>query len=362
MRTRLAIASTALVCADLPLRYANLLHRTLLRVVNAHGRLVFSDDADVDEFLKAIKSEPTLPPDSRKAWGETLASLYHQKRITVRRDEPNVRAVAHVAALEELVSEWALHADVAVIAEAACDVLGVPEVGIRSDPDAAPEIATAVAVEETRAIRRLQALLANPRAPRGSDREALWHEVFEPLAEGSTSAVVLDHYLFGRAWDLSARDFLTRQRAEHVTWLLRRLDTAMAPGATVRLIGECPRRHPRADAAGTAQLLKAMWQPPTSGRLGNVEAVVTEQDLVSRFPHDRHIRFSSGAAVTITAGFDRLRDEQLWDRDGTAWSYAWHPDALADLAGAEERALTHSASTHAVVLRREATSRGPAAA
>lgn len=362
MRARLTIAPQALGFGPLPLPAANLVHRTLLENIWIHARLVFSGDDHVKELIQTVKSDPTLPPDARKLWIETLIDLRQQGRITVRPAD-DATPLADVRTLEELRSAWGPYVDIAVIPDSSCAALGVPAEGVRSDPGLAPEIATCAAVTETTALRHVRALVQNPRALQASSREVFWHEVLEPLAIGARFAVVLDHYLFDPAWALARREHWTRGwHGEHVAWLLRHLDSVMAPGAEVRLIGERPARYAAANADETAQIVYDLWQPPSEGRLGVVEVVVTERDYVSRFPHDRHIRFNSGGAVTISAGFDRLRAESLWDANGMAWSYAWHPEALQALGSAEGRAVTHAASSQSVVIRRESAGRHGASA
>lgn len=351
MRARLAVASNALSCEDLPLQAANLAHRILLGEINAHAGLVFSDNADLAAFLQAVRSEVSLPQDARKAWTETMVRLKKLGRITVAEDRP--KPLAHVGTLAELRTAWADNAEVAVIANSACSTLEVPPSGLRSDPGVRPDVATSLAVTEAEPLRRIQLLEGRALLAKGTERDVFWHEVLEPLAIGATSATVLDRYLFRPALDIAAGRPWTREWVgEHLGWLLTRLDEAMAPDSEVRLIGQCPSSYSSFDADATARAVHDVWRPAQFGRLASVELLLAPATSGSRFPHDRHIRLSTGAAIGLTAGFDRLRAETVQDEDGMAWSFSWRPESLQALEDKELRGASYASVGPAIVLRR----------
>ncbi len=351
MRARVAVASNALSCDDLSLAAANLTHCVLLDEINAHANLVFGDNADLAAFLHAVRSEASLPQGAKTRWTETLVRLKKQGRIRVTDD--HAMPLATVSELPELRVAWAKHAEVAVIANSACPTLHVPDTGLRIDPGAKPDVATATAATQAPDLRRIQDLEAEPFVANGTPREGFWRDVLAPVASGATSATVLDRYLFQSALDLAAGQPWTRGwRGEQLGWLLKHLDDVMAPGAEVRLVGQSPTRYGALDADETAEAVYDAWQPSPSGRLAAVELVLAPATSGSAFPHDRHIRFSSGAAVGITAGFDRLRAEAILDDDGMAWSYWWHPNTLQALEVKEARAASLANTPPALVLRR----------
>ena len=51
-----------------------------------------------------------------------------------------------------------------------------------------------------------------------------------------------------------------------------------------------------------------------------------------RLPHDRHLRFSCGVAITSEEGFDRLGTEPIYGVDGFTWNPVLLPDMLGQLA------------------------------
>lgn len=351
MRARLAVAANALGCEDLPLQAANLAHRVLLGEINAHAGLVFSDKADLAAFLQAVRSEASLPQDARKGWTETMIRLRKLGRITVAQDRP--KPLAQVGTLSELRTAWANSAEVAVIANSACSTLEVPPSGLRSDPGMRPDVVTSLAVTEAEPLRRIQLLEGRALLAKGTERDVFWRDVLEPLANGATSATVLDRYLFRPALDIAfGRPWTRDWVGEHLGWLLARLDEAMSPGSEVRLIGQCPSPYSSFSADATAQAVRDVWGPSQSGRLASVALFLAPATSGSRFPHDRHIRLSTGAAIGLTAGFDRLRAETVQDVDGMAWSFSWRPESLQALEEKELRGASYAPAVPASVLRR----------
>lgn len=351
MRARLAVASNALNCEDLPLPAANLAHRILLEEINAHASLVFSDSTDLAALLQAIRSETSLPQDARTGWTETVIRLKKQGRITVTDDHP--KPLAAVSRLPELRSGWARHADVAIIASAACAMLDVPDTGVRSDPGVRPDVATSSAVIEAGPLRRIQDLAERPLAAKGTNRDKFWQDVLKPLAAGARSTTILDRYLFKSVLDIAAGQPWARNwGGEHLGWLLGHLDEVMAPDSEVCLIGQCPAQYSSFSADDTAKAIQDMWKPSPSGRLAVVELVLAPTSSGSKFPHDRHIRFGNGAAIGVTAGFDRLRAPRITDDDGMEWSFSWRPESLHALEKKEVRAAGFAHTSPAFVIRR----------
>jgi hypothetical protein len=354
MHARVAVASTALDSGNLPVPVANAIHRGLMEEISAHGRLIFSDDPEVSDLIRAIKKGPGLPPDARKMWIETIIHIKNHDRISVRKP-PGIARLAAVRALDDLCQEWGPTTDVAVIASEACSRLGVPpDQGLLADPTIKPEIATAAAVGHGRTLGYLKLLADRAVTPCGTAREQFWEDVLAPLATGARTATILDGYLFSALWDITDRQPWARTwRYEHVAWLLSHLDNVMAANAEVHLIAAHNPRLAHFDAQCTAEALYRHWEPSSSGgRLGLVTLTLAAPARGQRFPHDRHIRFSTGSAIEIKAGFDRLREREIWDPDGMRWHYRWRPETLNELMAEERRGSALGSRTPVTVIER----------
>lgn len=345
MYARIAIAANALDTSGLPNAVANLVHRAAAEGVAVHGRLVFGSDQEAVELVAAIRWGSALPQDARKRWVEVLMHLRKTNRITVRK--PDAPPLASVRDLDDLCLQWGAATDVAVVAAEVGEVLGAAaEAGRR------PEVATASTLDDCRVIRRIRSLAEEATAAYGSDRERFWGDVLEPLATGARQVTVVDRYLFKSLWDLDSEKYWTRGwQGEHLTWLLQRIDSVSESGAEVRLVGAWnPGVYPAMTATSTADALKAAWAPAGAGRLAKVTVTLASPARGVDFPHDRHIRFSTGAALMLGAGFDRLREKKIWDQDGLNWQYRWSPGAIREVEAREQRALALP-HTEAVVYR-----------
>jgi hypothetical protein len=354
MYARVAIASDALDINELPLPAANALHRALTREMRAHGRLIFGNDLEVQSLLNAITSGPGLTPDARAEWRETLLLLRRTKRITVLH-ETNATPLADVTTLSDLRKRWGPSTDLAVVGQGSCAPLGVPsETGILTDPSHGPDVAITASATNTPAIARLIELADRGIAGSGTPREAFWHNVLEPMAESAQNATVMDGYLFKSVYDITANKPWARQwRVEQTAWLLDHLDAVMSGQAEVHLIGSTQSDYSHMDAQATADAIRDHWKPTKVGRLNRVTLTLAAAPAGrDRFPHDRHIRFSTGSAIEVPAGFDRLRQDNIWDPDGMKWTYRWSTETLLQLQAEEQRAIAMARHPVATVLQR----------
>lgn len=351
MYSRVAVSSTALLTKGVPAPTANLIHRSLAEQINAHGHLVFSSESEITELIQAIKSGDGLPQGARTLWLETLVRLRRYRRISFMDGDP--APLADVKDLSDLRAIWGSCTDVAVVAEDACGLLGIPvHLGILSDAPLKPDVTTAVAATDCPELRRVRMLSENPIAIQRSRRAEFWRNVLEPLARGAHTATLLDGYIFKLIMEISTRGAgVNGIREEHICWLLRNLDDVMAPGASIRLVGK-KGNVGNADAISIASAIRRIWAPGRVGRLNSVTVSLSEPTRTDRFPHDRHIRFSSGGAIELSAGFDRLREESIWDPDGMKWKYLWRSNALNALEQSEDRAISYARHSAAVVLQR----------
>ncbi|KAB1925786.1 hypothetical protein F8280_10935 [Micromonospora noduli] len=339
MHAQVAIASNALDTASLPPDAALTIHRVFMDRLQAHGRLVFADDMDARNLLRAVTSGPGLPPQARVWWGEVLATFAKNNRVSVR--QPSTTPLVQVATLAELYRHWNDSVDVAVIATAASAALGVPAAtGFLASPGHGPDVVTAHSAPTSPAIERLKDLADKGTLTHTSRRETFRQDVLTPLAAGAQTATIVDRYYFNRVW----RPDDDKNAPGHVEWLLGALDAVMAPGAKVHIIAESQRN---VSATDTAAAVHTAWNPPNTGRLGEAVLSLIARTAPARVPHDRHIRFSTGAAVLMPSGFDRLEKPTVADPNGMNWHYCWGPTKLADLRAAEQRtiALPHGRAT-----------------
>lgn len=351
MYARVAVASNALTTTGLPVPVTNMIHATFLEQINAHARLVFGDDPEVAALVRAVRSGEGIPQDSRTRWIETLTRLVKLKRIKVLHEH---RPIAEIAELTELRTNWGTCADVAVVANDACEALGIPaDVGLASTPGTLPDVATLAMASRSPALLQVVELADTAIAASGSSRDDFWHHVLEPLAIDAMSVTILDGYLFKCVLDIAEhRHWARRWQGEHLSWLLGRLDAAVAPGAEVHLIGATQGDYAELSADDIADAVRSQWRPAPVGRIKAVKVSLASPPRGARFPHDRHIRFSTGGAIEISAGFDRLGAQLIWDTDGMKWRYVWNTDALRGLAGAEARAASYAQHPPALVLAR----------
>lgn len=351
MYVRVAVASNALTTMGLPIPVANMIHATVLEQINAHARLVFGDDPEVGALLRSVRSGEGIPQDSRTLWIETLTRLAKLKRIKVLHDH---RPIADIDELAELRTNWGTCADVAVIANDACEALGIPpDVGLASTPGALPDVATFAMASRSPALRKVAELADTAISTSGSPRNVFWDRVLEPLAVDATAVTILDGYLFKCVLDIAERRHWTRRwHGEHLAWLLGRLDDSVAYGAEIHLVGAAQRDYGELSADDVADAIRSQWRAARVGRIKAVKVSLAVPPRGERFPHDRHIRFSTGGAIEISAGFDRLRDELIWDADGMKWKYVWNTDALRALASAEARAASYAQHAPAFVMER----------
>lgn len=353
MLARIAVASDALDVGDTRTVVANQIHDALLHEVRAHGRLVFSSIAERNNLLRAVKTDVRLPQTARSRWIEMLAYLQQRQRISVM-DDDGCPDLASVRTLEELRKKCGGRVQVAVVSDDASAGLGISEsTGLLDDRQTPLEVATAVAATQSPTLVTHRKCAERGHSEMGSSREQFWNEVLRPMAEGARSATILDGYLLGSLWDMENCEPWTRGwRTEQVVWLLRHLDSVMAPGGEVRLI--CNQRSRVVFGADkTADIVYGEWDPPQFGRLSMVVLSLSESlRRGERFPHDRHIRFNYGVALQMPAGFDRLREDTIRDADGMSWQYRWEHQAVLALQSVESRALALSGMVSETVLNR----------
>lgn len=353
MYARVAVASNALDFGSIQPLAATALHEALIQTLLAHGRLVFASNDDAKDFVLAVKGAAAMPPGARARWEALIVYLRNSQRVVVV-DPSSHDTLATVDAIDRLRAGWGTQTDVAVVAQALSAALGIPEdTGVLSAPGFNPDVAVGVAAPNAPALTRIVEQEQNPCAVHNSAREDFWDNVLEPMATGATEVTILDGYLFNRITELAHGRGRATDVPEHICWLLEHLDSVMAGRSTVRLIGNASKLTTGDDARAIAQTIYDRWSPLKVGRLSTVEVHLgVSSDGRRRFPHDRHIRFSTGSAIKVPAGFDRLSGERIWDASGMWWTYLWQPSALDGLRADETTAVTLARHPQALALSR----------
>lgn len=346
MFAKLAVAPEAILEQLQPGSLAKSIHLALLDTLNAHGELLFRSNEEALRFIKVAKKSQ-LPGGIAKRWEATLIALHKMGRIKII-VPPDKLSISMLSHLSDLEVAWSGKVGVIVLASDTAAAVGVPaDEGILDDAEAHIEIATIDAAIHTQAISRLRQLADSVVFP-FDRRDLFWESVLEPVAEVARSVTILDKFLLKELWRRATEPSKWRNREpEHVVWLLRHLDCAMREQATVRLIAYSSEVD--LGIEDTAELIRQVWEPPVHGRLDRVELTFATFDR--GFPHDRHIRFDAGSGISINAGFDRLRQNTIWDQYGMSWSYAHHPADLRVLKEREDGASRLNAQTEVVIQR-----------
>lgn len=351
MLARIAIDPEALADPITPISLTKVLHNNLLEMIAAHGYIVFANNEEAQAFIKAIRNHKSLPPGMVEKWATFLPELYKQGRMSLispTGDNP----ISRLRELDELQQGWKGNLDVAVLCAANAAAIGISdEDGILDDTTSHVELATFGATPHTRTVARYRELADTAVVPYKAPRDQFWNDVLRPVATASKKATILDGYLLTSLWN--NEDKLPRSRSwgpEHVAWMLDHLDSTMKRGAEVELICAYEPHKLHFDAEASADIIRDWWVPAAPGRLAKVTVTLIERQ--KGFTHDRHIRFSTGVAITVPAGFDRLRSPNLWDQDGMAWAYKWRRDAINGLREREERAKSFSPRQTVTVFER----------
>jgi hypothetical protein len=269
-------------------------------------------------------------------------SLRSSRRFKYR-EPPSTHPMAQIQRLEELRDEWRDQAEVVVVEKTHANKFGVAEwPGHITDSDSELEISTVRAAWETVAMEDARRLAERANHPYGTQRDDFWTEVLAPLARLSSEVVILDRYLFQRLLEKNARGGSGAD--DHVCWLLEQLDTYMPHLSRVTLIAndEAPQNRPRVKAKDVAAIIERYWLHRAAGSLKHVDVVLAPWwQRGQSLPHDRHVRFNVGAAVTFPQGLGRLAKPTIEDPDGLNWHYRQGSRAVEPLHAAEERVLDH---------------------
>lgn len=304
-------------------------HREFTELLMKHAVLVFGSEGEKSAFSRSIRAGEGIPTASRQVWNAVIADFATKSRLRV--SKPPVEShLSSLTSLQDLYVEWKHKAKIVVVREELSSDMKLDEQESGVLEGAALEVATPITLSEGKIIRSMDDMERRGRHTYGAAREEFWSDVLAPLAECTRNVVITDRYLFERMWD-DVDDNHRRDSPEHVCWLLQRLDSALLPGASVKIIGQ-RRRHDnrgnrgRWSAQQTAAMIRDIWRRTDTKRIERLEVVLAEPR--GERPHDRHIRFGDIAAIDINAGVDILCEPTVRKREGMKWSYGYMPGEL----------------------------------
>ncbi len=294
------ISATALQdsAGDPALRRA--IHEELLEDLAVHGRLVFTSQAHLDLFVRAVS---TLPTSLAKAWEVVLSS----KRVRVGIATPPLdQALGDM--LDPALIEAQLADDlVLVLVETdQAELLGVAEDEFSAvTPSGMVEIGRITTAGRTGVLMAARQALDAP-LREGVNREVEWTERFGPLCAESRPLVIYDKFVGQQ----TVRRYLHGQGStDGLTWFLARV--GMTPGRRVRIITAVTDTVDRGQRFDEDAMVDAFTVLASTLRERDVriELVLVPDRVrgeggrrIERFGHDRHLRFGERAALALGAG------------------------------------------------------------
>lgn len=334
MMCRVALDADALLDHKHATRRDMNIHRTLTKTLFDYGFIEALGKNDAVALLEAIEQ---LSPDARERWGAVLVALDACNRLRRGEGHQTVRELVNVDHLPEDLHETL---DLIVVSETAAERQHLPlEVGF-AQREREPELCVAESFTNCATVERVQRLRGRGNFPPSTAREAIWKAVFALPAELSTEATLLDRYFLND---------LLRGRGrgrDHAEWFIRALDRTMAHNSSLRLLCEVPADGNPPKPLTEEKLKRAVRDriiPIVGrGRLAKLEVVLAPWfKLHEDAPHNRHLRFLSGVAITTPEGFDRLDKQEVAGIDGFSWSAVTSASMLGDLGKREDVILRH---------------------
>ena len=327
MLARVGVDSDALLDFKGPSRASLTAQRAMATALEGLGVLEARNSDDLVELFDAIND---LSPDAQTLWIKTLTALDGVNRIHRGNEANTSREVARKAPLPP---DLVRSVDVLVVSEASGEAQGVPTFPGHMTRSGEPELTYLDSFAHSAAADAVRALRDRGNFPQGSSRHDIWDAVLQPLAQISVEATLLDRF------------FLTKPSGDHAKWLITNLDRSLRDGAHLRILGEWDASWTEQQARDVAH--KRVAPHVGSGRIASVEVILAaawdRSGPTSRRPrnapygpHNRHLRFSCGMAVTAVEGFDRLRQRTVEGVDGFTWGLVSSADRLGDLGRSED--------------------------
>lgn len=326
MIARIAIDARAMAdIADQIPRHAKRRHDELTKFLRDHGVIVFTSKGDLDALVAALKASPFA-----RLWLTTLKELRDSGRFQTRFTPGWNLAEQASLRLPEYMQE---RIDLLVIPELLANHKDFDSLGYCTLETGTPIAVLTDSLPQTPIASRISSLRERGHFPYGASREDVWHRVLEPLAVYSREVTVLDRYLLARIHD--------RRELGHVQWLLEKLTDTVPKGARIRVLAEHKSAGYRNSDPRTPyrDFFNHLSLPP---QVEVQVAVCPWGGKNGKGPHDRHIRFSSGSAISANAGFDRLRYQTIREKDGFQWTFHRTPETLDEFRQREDFVLDHT--------------------
>lgn len=303
-----------------------------------HGAIDLIHEEDLKAALQPL--QPSLKPAVAKLWEQLLIDLRRSGRIidagtrTQDSGTPGLRSPDRLAGIDLAIRNTG----------------SVPEGG--RGRAGGVHLSTVEEVDRSPIIKELRRLKYAENYEAGTKSERVWNERFAACARISKRVTLVDKYVFGGTSGLNR---------ELVSWVLTRLEQERLEqdpmlGLELELIGVLPpETQPEQIRAMIADRdfgeLQSnsikIWVAPWAWSVKVFDR--RERKMVTQRrsgPHNRHIRFSCGAAFTMEEGFDRLwyRDRnrgiskpKVWGSSGVTPHFVGSNDpALGRLARIEE--------------------------
>lgn len=335
MITRVAIDSQALLDHKDRTRAAVNTHRSLVQILESYGFIELLGVADSTALVKAIKG---LPEEMGELWEKAIVGLMDLNRVCVGSSDKTAGDLCAEEPLPELLRSLA---DLVVISErASSDRQAIRTNGFEMR-GGQPELTLADSITHCQTIKRVRSLRELGNYRETTRRDVIWDDVFDTPARLSNEATLLDQHFLKHL-------FLGRSRKawNHVEWLIRMLDGSMVAGSTLRLLcglpsaGSPPSPFPRSRLESAIQ--KHIAPILGSGHLAKIELVLAPWPRrYESGPHNRHLRFSTGLAISTDEGFDRLDNHEVRGIDGFSWRGITSAALLGDLATRESVIYNH---------------------
>ena len=311
MITRIAIDSDALLEHRGRTRHALNTQRTLVDILEGYGLIEFLGDADKDAFFDAVTQ---LDPAVQEVWAKALVALDNLNRV---KSGGMAGTVRNLVAEEPVPKELLALAELIFVRDEVAAQRGLPLEGYARRDDE-PELSVAESAMHCNTIRQLREMRDRGNFPMGTPRSTIWAAVFAAPVRASTEVTLLEYHFLNHA--LTPK---TGARRDHLEWLVGEFGRMLKPGSTFRILSELPeiRKGERISPARAAAILRPRIQPLLGGgNLERVEVVLAPwPGGLQMRPHNRHLRFSCGVAISTSEGFDHLSSPRVAGLDGFTW-------------------------------------------
>lgn len=327
---RIALDSDALLDYQDQSRGAMNTHRELVDVLTSFGYLQLLGPDDASALFDAIYR---LDGEKHALWSKAILALDSLNRVRTGDVNGTTR---DVSALEPLPEPLRSAIDLLVVPDRVAQGRQLlTDDGFESRPGE-PELTLADSIRHCQTIDKLRRMRQQGNFAQSASRETVWEELFVPLARLSTEATLLDRYFLEHLFKGAKRD-----GRDHAEWLITSMDRDLAAGSTVRLLCGWPsdrdRNAPMDEATLRSRLRDRLGPILGPGRLAGVTVVFARWPSRKRDgPHNRHLRFSCGFAITSQEGFDRLDSTRIVGIDGFTWGAITSEQTLADLQSRED--------------------------